>query len=559
VTEIETNNKEAKSQEKEEVPQELLDKALSLLKDVAKGNGLSPNHFSLKEFEGEVLNFETYAYFKIDPRISDKKMNGKQRANEIAGSEQDMRYRIRGEIEKISQNPKVKAYTVEMLNKRKDLGFFVDNHGIQLETLNKSYGVHEVCTTCSGSSKIHCQKCHGNGEVPCNRCNGSREMICHVCSGQQWLTNQNGERNPCYHCNGSGKEGCSACSQMGKTECFACKGSGKAPCKPCGGTGWNSHIAHMSVHAHSHFEYDKEDLPEELPEILEDLGPKLILEEHVEVKLEVDTEEEHDKEKELDQKARKEQYVIPYFVRLPWGDISFSYKDEEVFEGNLFGFQPSLLNMPPFLEKSTMVGLRSLKEAAEAPGNVRAKIQESLKFRIIAETFLTSARFGNKKAYRILCKKYPFGIRSNVLMQAIKQADTALKRVTLKPRINGLVIGLVMTALLYSFYYLGPIRELITEKAGAPTQQMLIDLTMLILGGTITTFAIQLTAVKALRETIGKIIPPKQQESLLPKAGKSAIWGYAAGILIYLLIVYFSIQMGKPAPDWIDEIKKTVL
>lgn len=65
--------------EKEEVDKALLEKAVKKLEALAKGNGLPAGAVTLHDFSGEVLHFESHAYFKIDPQISEKRLNGRRK------------------------------------------------------------------------------------------------------------------------------------------------------------------------------------------------------------------------------------------------------------------------------------------------------------------------------------------------------------------------------------------------------------------------------------------------------------------------------------------------
>ncbi len=55
--------------------------------------------------------------------------------------------------------------------------------------------------------------------------------------GEKWLVD--GEQNPCWGCQGSGKCGsCQGSGKVGETDCFGCEG--KKICNPCAGNGWMS-------------------------------------------------------------------------------------------------------------------------------------------------------------------------------------------------------------------------------------------------------------------------------------------------------------------------------
>lgn len=540
--------------DKEDVDQALLDKALELVRTAIKGNGINPESVSLESFEGEIIHFEAYAYFKIDPQIAEKRLNGRKNADKVVGSVQEMRNQVQSAIEKISENPVVRKNTIDMLLHRNDLGFGIDNQAIMLDSLNKTIAVHESCTTCNGSAYIQCPQCHGFARTVCIKCHGTREANCQQCQGRLFISGQNGQQTTCPTCNGRGKTRCLFCHGTGQTDCKECKSTGKKPCNNCHGTGWHSLITYMKVLAHSRFDYydpqgETGDIPEDLFPLLKDLGPLIVMDEHADVRIIED--QEHDKT--LNKVSKKEEYVIPYYVRVPWGDIKFKIKDIEV-EGKLFGFNPVLLEMPTFMEKIVGPGIRAITEAAKTPVKASNQIKNALRYRFIAETLITSGKNSHKKAFALIKKQYPFGFNDKTIHHSITAADKALKHITLKPRMRGLAIGLLLSSFLYGLYYIGPVRTVAENAIPSSSAQGFFDLLMVIIGGACTTLSIQLTAIKSLYDITGKILPPGKRKKLLPKAGRSAVWGYAGGFVIYFTMLLIAYETKGTAPSWFIKI-----
>src|SRR5690606_12308248 len=156
------------------------------------------------------------------------------------------------------------------------------------------------------------------------------------------------------------------------------------------------------------FVYDRESLPEELPPLIDRLGPDMVKEGHAIITITEDKE----REEELNQQSKPDEYIIPYLVRLPWEKIGFQLKEEPI-EGRLFGFHPGLVHMPPFIETLALRGLRTLAEAAGGAGNTAEKLKEAARYRIVAEAIMGAARYPLKKAIAFLHERYPFGIGSD--------------------------------------------------------------------------------------------------------------------------------------------------
>lgn len=542
------------TEEKEEVDKALLEKAVHQLQTLAKGNGLPADAITLADFSGEVLDFESHAYFKVDPQISEKRLNGRQSADKIVGSLQDMRNRIKTAIEKISDNPVVRKNTISMLHQREDLGYGIENQAIMLESLNQSFAVHESCQTCSGAAYVQCKYCHGAGYTSCTKCHGSREENCKQCQGRQFIPAANGQQTPCPTCNGRGKTRCLLCQGDGRIECRNCKSKGKMPCEQCAGTGWHSLVCRLKVKAHSHFDYidpyneDSESVPPDILPLLEDLGPLLVLDEHADIKIN----EDHGHVEELKKLSKDDEYIIPYAVRLPWGDISFKINEKEQLSGKLFGFNPVLLAIPPFLEKTTAPGLSALMRAGtESATNAEKNIKAALQFRLPRETLLAAAKYGHRKAFAIMKKRYPCGISDKTLHKIITASDRALKHITLRPRLNGLALGLLMTTLFFATYSLTPVRALFMQKITAPAAQTIMDIMMVAAGGALTTLTIQFTALKSLRGLLGNLLPAAKTKSLLPKAGQSALWGYVGSVVIFFIMIMAAYYTKEEMPVWL--------
>lgn len=531
-------------EEKEKVSPSLLDAALALVKAAVKGNGLAPEKVTFDTFEGHVLHLETFERFKIEPRISEKLVHGKEKG-EVVGSQQIAREKAQALVARVTLNPDVKKNTVEILKKRADLGFGLDSFYINLDTMNKVFVVHEICPVCSGASKMLCQTCQGSGKKVCIKCHGKLEIVCPVCRGMKFMNTTAG-RTQCTRCYGKGEAPCKMCQRRGFTQCPQCKGGGRAQCRNCTGTGWHSHITRVEIRAKSRFDFDRESMPPEMPELLEKLRGEVVTDKHGQVSII----EDKTREEELNQSSDKDEYVIPYKLHIPWGHIRFVL-DAELLEGKLFGFRPALVHTPPFLEKTAQVGLKLLAEAANTKRNAADRISEASRYRAVAETLVVTSQNGKRKALELLHRRYPFGFSAETLKRMVLQAEKAQHNVTRRTRMIGMMIGLSIVAVLDWAYYVGPGRKFLLSLAGSEAlQQNLADLMLVALGGIITTLAMQISSAKALRNAIGRLVPPERRKKMLPKAGREAFIGCALGLVIYLLMVELSLGTGAESPPW---------
>lgn len=537
---------------REAVPDEVLEKALKLVQAVAKGNGLRGLQVALGEFEGAVLTFEAYEVFHMDPQISEKRVSGKQNG-EAAGSTVDMRSRMQAVLSKVSENPDVKKFTIDMLRKRPDLGFALNGQSIALSNYNKNYVVHELCTSCGGRKYMLCGVCHGDGRAKCYRCKGAMQIDCPLCHGQRTVAAGNA-RKTCTKCNGNGKVGCSLCNGKGVTKCKNCKGDGRLNCQSCHATGWHSVIGSLLVKAKCSFWYDKEALAAaenapELPPVIDALGPRMVTEKHADISFIEDIE----RLKQLDQEVKPDEYKIPYRVRLPWGNISFRLKDK-VVNGKLFGYNPALYHVDPFLEEPLIPGIHKLEEAGRTRGDAVQNIKDASRFRALGEALVLSARMGHGRAFEAYGKRYPFGLRTDTLHNILNSADAALKNVTRRPRQRGVLYSAILSLALLGGFYLTPVRAQLYAQLAADPARLALDAIILATVMAASWFVIQAAAAKALHDAMAHLLPPAKRKKLTPKPGRAGCVGVALAFALWLAVVPLTYLLGQSAPLWFERL-----
>ncbi len=528
---------------KEEVDPALLEKALEVMRAALRGNGVRPEDVSLAGFTGEVLHFETLEKFRVEPKVSEKLVHGREKG-EVVGSLQLARHKVQTAVEKSARNPDIRRITNEILKRMKSLGFGADGQSIRFERLKQSFVSHEVCSVCSGKMKVLCQPCHGTGKMLCGKCRGVKEVLCPFCHGKQFENTPQGRRT-CSRCRGRGRMRCMVCKQTGSVPCPACKSMGQMMCKNCTGTGWHSHVMFLEVRAKSEFFYERELLPAEVPPLIDAMRAEMVTEQHAEVYIN----EEKKRIEELDRKSRPDEYIVPYNVRLPWGEIKFKLKDEEVAM-KLFGFTPGLVHAPPFLEQITAPATRALEEASAAPRHTADRIREATRFRVAAEALLAAAQWPPRKALDYMHRKYPFGFRTEHLRHLLTHAHTALQRLTRGARMAGLGAGVALAALAAGVYFLGPVRTYLRQAIGAENFMLIPDILWLALGAGISIMTVKLFTGFTLYRMLGKFLPPQKRGRLAPKVGHSAWWAGAGAAVMFFAVMTFAATQGFNTPGW---------
>ena len=66
----------------EKVDPALLEEALDVVRGAVRGNGVRPEDVTLAGFEGEVLHFEAFEKFRVEPKVSEKLVHGRERGEQ---------------------------------------------------------------------------------------------------------------------------------------------------------------------------------------------------------------------------------------------------------------------------------------------------------------------------------------------------------------------------------------------------------------------------------------------------------------------------------------------
>ena len=524
---------------KEPIETAVIARAVELLRGVAKGNGLISGQINAGEVKGETLNFEGLAFFKIEPKTAEKRVPGKQQGT-VIGSAAEMRQKIQAAQEKAAENPEVRKHTIQVMKKRRDLGFMVSNQFVSLEKLRQIFVVHEGCTPCGRDGKIKCNTCAGRGKTPCKKCFGTKEMPCPLCRGTKVMGTPRGQVQ-CTRCHGRGRAPCNQCQRTGLIQCAQCKARGSTACQNCNGTGWHSLVGTLDVRAKSKFEFDRSRVPLPIAEKIDEMGPRLVTEKHADIKI-IETEE---RARELALIAKPGEYIIPYHVRLPVGSIAFTMPKKQEVAGTLFGMHPVLEGLPPFLEPPLDTALMALQDAA---GGTGARLREAIKARFVGETLLTTLRHPRKKAMRIMQKRYPYGIGDIRINATIIAAEKVMKAIITMPRLIGLVGGSIAAAALYAGYFIGPGRAAL---AGMPSHvAMALDVGVMLVGCAIAALAAQQLASSGVRKSLGKLAAKVPASQLAPASAHAYAVSIVVGALLFLGCIEGAIAMKKTAPDW---------
>ncbi len=511
--------------------------ALEYIRALCKGNGVKAESVSVKEFKGEIVPFTAHTYIEIRPQISEKKIAGKNSVGTVVGTEAEVQQQIDKTIISAVNDPSSREKISRLLLGRPDHGFGLHGYSLNVDFLSRDFCWHENCKTCHGSGRAACARCHGQQRETCPECRGKTMVHCPLCRGSGNINGPNGRPQACSKCHGQRQVICMMCHRTGRIACRQCKGTGTSVCTACSGSGWYTHIVHLSTQAATYFEYDRVPVPAEVMPMLDQEPGVVLKNKDIEIKPEM-------------LPAQSNALGVKYDVKMPFGEIVFALKNKPV-KAMLFGYNAKLLEVPEFLDTLIASGMKELEAAAAGSGSVAGRLKKAGRFRVIALALLNAAQSSSKKTAGMLAKKYPAGLSIDTAKKIADLSDRATARITRKPRYYGLILGLVLVAGFYAAYYIGPGRGIITPHVGNPDLNIVIDLFIIFLGGTITTICIQLAAGNALREGIGHLVPAKDRKRLVPKTRSSGWWGYAGGLVIYFIMIEASLHYAPAnTPAW---------
>lgn len=448
-------------------------------------------------------------------------------------------------LEDIGKNESSRREIINIVMQRPDKGFGVKDEKIPLPFLTREYSFHESCKTCGGEGRTTCPRCHGQGQETCPRCHGRTIIPCSFCHSTGFIQQPDGSRQQCNRCFGRKTVACDLCHKTGRIPCSLCKSARSIICPSCKGAGWYTHIAQAAIIATARFAYDSMAIPRPAVEQLSAIGPHLVTEKHIQVNAAY-------------AEGWKGQPAVEYTATFPYGDIEFTVKNETV-SGKILGFHPMLLKFPPFLEKLVQPGIAALEQAASGQGFVASHIRSAARYRLLGYALVVSVRASAKKTESALRKKFPMGLSPEASTRIAELADRATEQVGRRPRFLGLAIGLAIVAGLYALYYIGPGRTALGTYIPGEKWNILIDLIIIALGGTLTTASIKLVGARAMRHALGHIVPQKQYKRLIPRARESRWWGYAGGAVLYLLMIELTVHMNAVTPEWYKTLRHIIL
>lgn len=513
--------------------------ALERVRAVLKGNGVKVASIAIAGHKISHHTLNAGTYLELKPGMGERTSPGKLVVGQMVTSRDEASRAIDQVMIQAANDPAIRAQIANALLSRPDQGFGLAHQTVPLDFLKRDYTWHEGCQTCNGTSRAACQRCHGRKIETCTKCSGRGLMFCPLCRGTGLLQGQK-----CTRCFGQRYVPCDLCQRSGMMNCRVCNATGLTKCTTCAGQGWKTHILTLNAQALTYFEYDGKSIPKPAADMIETQASALVTEQRIKVRGRIADEKDNI-------------LGANYEVEFPYGEIIFTIGKKEV-AGHIFGFKGELINFPDILDRLVGGAVRDLEDAARDVGDVARKIRSATRYRVIAQGFLLAAKYGEKKAVEQLTKLYDIGLSLGMAEKIVTLADRTTSRITRKPRYYGLAAGLLVVAAIGYAYYLLPIRARIAGYLPDAKFDFVLDLLPLVIGGMITTLAIQTAASGAIKKALGHLAKGSKT-GLVPKTRSSGLWGWLGTAIIMLGLMEHASTSAGAAPYWYEIVRNIVM
>jgi hypothetical protein len=527
----------------------IAERVLQKIKDVAQGNVANPSLISYDNLLGQVYDFEGLNYFTIIPDIIEKRSVGKLNGA-ILGSASEMRARLNDFPKQAALDYSIIQLVIGKLHSKADLGVFKNQEAFPLETMQQQYVVHEACGTCSHLGYLTCPQCSGVGRVSCHKCHGTKNMVCMQCRGSKIQPKSN-NRAPCMKCIGRGVTGCTLCRQAGLETCRKCRQRGNLPCGHCNGSGWHSLIGQVNIKVSSRFDYDRSSLPEEFTARIDKDGEAMAKRKDIEVAMITNQR----RIQELSNIAKPAEFIVPYHLRMMVGAVDIKISEEQKFTVKFIGQRPDIYEAPAFLEVPLRRNFAALKAAQEGDENA---LKEALKARFINEAMISLMRHTPQKALALLQKRYPVGLSDKRIKHTLHMLDQITSKLAKGPSRKAFALSGLLAAMVYSAYFILPVRRLTSDYLGAMPQGQimtgLLDLMVYIAGLYAATICAHMMVGHHVKQILGQLsdhVPEgKVGQPIRKYFGKT----FLMVTPIYFLAIEIIHMIGGDRPLWLETL-----
>lgn len=510
----------------------LAQSAITRIRKQVQGNGLKPSSVELRGMQGHIHAFFGTTSVHFVPDVREGRRSGRFGDGQIIQPNQ-VDAAIGDFIGKVAADRGVLAMVHETILARPDRGFGIGGETIPLPQVSRNFIAHEPCPKCRGSGGSPCHNCHGQMRITCYRCHGQGGVPCITCQGRGQILTPHGPAT-CHACNGRGLSPCPVCQGQRMITCPECQGQGRKVCDACTGHGWTTRNWTVTLTARTVFRLRTYGLPPALVSLIDRVGPaRLAADQHARVTPILGREAEHfSGEADIDSGAA---LWFLYRAEMPFAELDIAMGKTGI-RPKLAGFRARLVDVPDFMDVLLRPGMEALADAAAGGAASGQKILESARYRALGDTLRGLVRGTPKRALKSLGESYSLGMSENAAKKIVKDANTALLRLSLWPRTVTMIVMLAAGGALDAGFYLYGLRARAIEAfipASAPAWGAgAVDVALLLTLGVMGTHAIRLAASRASKTVLEGLGVVTGARAPLPKPGAPGLWLWLALIAI---------------------------
>jgi len=524
-----------------EVHFQIGEKAADHLGRLVDGNGLKAEQVRLARHETLVHQIPGAIRVALKPDVVKSQLKGKRPHGQVMANEAAMMGLVAGLAAEHIASADVQQEIMQHIATDPGRGWGMKHFKLPLAVTRKEYCVIDECTKCGGLAQYSCTNCAHTGAVPCKNCNAGGIAQCPVCFGEGQAQLPDGTRGPCQRCNTTGRVTCPTCQGARQLRCTVCAGNGSIGCTECDRSGYWTHIYDMTFHAQGSFEVDRQQLPQDVQQIMDRLGVRqLATEEHAEIF-------------RLHQEPTEAFLLVPYLAFLPLANVEFSLEGK-VFPAGVAGLTGRIMGVDPLLDNIIKPGINALFKLSKGPLAAEALVDQACKYRVIRFALAGLARHSKRYVYGQIVKEYPLVLSDKYAKATVKYADVALLALSEGPRTKGLIVGTGVAAAISAAYFMTAAHgmvENIFQQNGKLQFAVAGDIAVWLVSYLVAWLAIKVVAATALKRILPESVLTNDDKGL-PAAGKQGQIALLTTLLPWAAFAFFAVQK----PGWVEAAMK---
>lgn len=515
----------------EEMLQVLCEVARMKMARLMEGNVARGAEIRLQEADGGLYHFQAEIDAKMKAKVSESRIEGRIVKGREVGTRVDSSRTIVALEKSLAGDANVHKSLLDLLRREELDGFGLGKDKVfVLPETKTEFSMTEKCPECTGSGQRTCAHCLGHGTIACPSCQGQGRQSCPACHGGKTFTANDGTTVSCQTCHAHGFLVCSACHGDGSLACPKCQTTKVEPCQSCAHTGWHSVIFEVVMEAFLHFTADLKKLPEVVAKAILKMGyPALVLEKEADVVFIGDAE------------VGKPLRAL-YDVTLPVVAARYTLNAKES-QVTMMGKNSRIIECDFFLDPEIKSGISALSKISKGPLATTPLLETACRFRLLREVLADLAHFSKKNAYHRLLKKYPFGISEKYAKAAVKYGDLALKKLSVRPRMQGALLGSCLAGLIDRLWF-DPQLYSGLHRALPLYAGLALDALVVLGGFAMAVYMVRVMAARFLR----RILPLTAQgrDLGLPVAGEWGVWASFGAFAVLVLVL----ETQRQVPFW---------